>query len=228
MGSMQDMMGMMGMGGMRQRQSLTDDQKKQVTSILSQYDANNITASDAKAIFKAFEEAGITPAKGLKETIEAAGFDAEKLRSLAMPDRQGMGRPQAMELSEDQQSQVLSILSKYDPENITAEDAKSIFSQFSDVGIQPMKGLKEAIESAGFDAEKLVSLAMPKDNAKESMFWATQNSTQSINLSSLQSLQSILDQYDFSNMSSDQETTLFTQLINSGLLQGGSYLNIGA
>ena len=90
-----------------------------------------------------------------------------------------------------------------------------------------MKGLKEAIESAGFDAEKLRSLAMPQETS-QNMFWASQNSSTTVNKSSLQTLKSILSQYDLSSLSTDQETSLITQLSQSGLLQSGSTLNLGA
>jgi hypothetical protein len=81
-----------GLGAMRWPQELTDDQKKQVATVLSDYDSSAVTASDAKAIFNAFKEAGINPAPGLRDAIKAAGFDADKLRSLAMPeDGQGQG-----------------------------------------------------------------------------------------------------------------------------------------
>ena len=77
-GSMQG--GMFGMGGMQQQtSSLTDDQKSTVASILSNYDADNITTSSAQEIFQKLLDAGITPQKGLKEAIESAGFDAEQI-----------------------------------------------------------------------------------------------------------------------------------------------------
>jgi hypothetical protein len=232
LGSMQGMQGMMGMEGMRRGAALTDDQKSTLQSILSDYDPNNLTADDAQAIFEKMRQAGIQPGKGMKEAIETAGFDAEKLRSLAM---QGMQQSQGMqftrqasELTDDQKSTVASILSKYDANNITSSDAQSIFKAFKDAGITPMKGLKEAIESAGFDAEKLRSLAMPQDSSQENYFWASQNSSNSINTSALQSLKSILSQYDLSNLSTDQENNLFSQLQNAGLFQSGNLLNTGA
>ena len=82
-----------GMNPMRSMQSLTDEQKQTIADILSQYDPENITEEDAKAIFQAFKDAGITPAKGMKEAIEAAGFDAEDLRSKGMPEKGGKMPP---------------------------------------------------------------------------------------------------------------------------------------
>jgi len=246
MGSMQSMMGM---GSTQQSAALTDDQKKTVASILSKYKdkASSLTTSDAQSIFKAFQDAGITPTKGLKEAIESAGFDAEDLRTRAFGSQgtqgtQGMPPPPppmdatssftstsftSATLSDDQKKTVASILSKFDSSNVTATDAQSIFKQLSDAGIKPMKGLKEAIESSGFNADKMRSLAMPQETSQNT-FWASQNSSSSVSKSSLQTLKSILSQYDFSNLSTDQESSLITQLSQSGLLQSGSMINLGA
>lgn len=226
--SIQNMQSMM---GMRQEKALTDDQKTQIQSILSQYDPENISEADAQSIFEQFSDAGIQPGKGMKEAIEAAGFDAEQLRSLGMPAMQPPpdmgGMQESSELTEEQAATVQSILSNYDPENITASDAKSIFAQFNDAGIYPMKGLKEAIESSGFDAESLRAQGMSQDNTQENLFWAIQNTSQGIDTTALQNLQSILDQYDFStSLTSDQQDTLITQLQNYSLLQSGSNLNL--
>lgn len=49
-------------------------------------------------------------------------------------------------LTDDQKSAIQDILSNYDPENITKEDAKEIWQAFQDAGIQPQEGLKEVIE----------------------------------------------------------------------------------
>jgi hypothetical protein len=68
---------------------LTDAQKAQVKSILSQYNAASLTAADAKAIFEAFRAAGLRGGPDLLEAIKAAGFDPEKIRALAPPP----GRP---------------------------------------------------------------------------------------------------------------------------------------
>jgi hypothetical protein len=74
-----------------QEQSLSDEQKARVASILSQYDSSSLTVEDAKAINNAFREAGIRKGPGQREAIEAAGFDARKISSLdPPPDRKRM------------------------------------------------------------------------------------------------------------------------------------------
>lgn len=65
-------------------------------------------------------------------------------------------------LTADQKSQIKSILSQYDPDKVTREDAKSIFQAFKEAGIKPSPGMKEAIEEAGFDAEDMRAKGKPE------------------------------------------------------------------
>jgi predicted transcriptional regulator YheO len=139
-----------GIGSSQNMQSLTDEQKQKIADILSKYDAKNLTADDAKAIFKAFKEAGITPAKGMKEAIEAAGFDAEKLRSEGMSDADKAGHkppppppPSSSDSSSDSSSTVnvsalkslQDILSQYDLTNLSSEDQTSLVSKLQEQGL---------------------------------------------------------------------------------------------
>lgn len=64
---------------------LTDAQKQQAKTILSRYDAANLTAEEAKAIHQAFRQAGLRGGPTMAETVRAAGFDPDKLRDLAPP-----------------------------------------------------------------------------------------------------------------------------------------------
>lgn len=140
--SIQHMGSTMGMNQMRSMQSLTDDQKTKITEILSQYDPENISEEDAKAIFQAFKEAGITPAKGMKEAIEAAGFDAEDLRAKGMPEMGGKmppppppeeGSGQGMNISALQTLQ--EILNQYDLSSLTEEEQTELYTQLQENGL---------------------------------------------------------------------------------------------
>jgi hypothetical protein len=227
--SHQGLMGKGQMDGPRGGAELTSDQKAMVTDILAGYDPANITETNAKEIFQKFTDAGITPGRGMRETIEIAGFDAEQLRQLGMPaEFQKAGRPhhdrQPPTLTDEQKTSVTSILTGYDPESLTETDIASILQEFQNAGIGPAEGLKETIETAGFNADLLFKI--PHSRGSEDHFWASQNASQDINLSALQSLQSILSQYDLSNITSDQETTLIQQLQATSLFQG-SKINLG-
>ena len=152
--SIQNSLSTNSMGFPKPHRALTDEQKQVVQDILSNYDASKVTTTDAKAIFKAFEEAGIKGG-GLREAITNAGFDADQVWMLAHD------------------------------------------------GQKPPQGPPPGGPGPGGGAGK-------------------------INSSALQRLQSILNQYDFTNMTSENEQELFVQLSQSGLLQTGSVINLGA
>jgi hypothetical protein len=144
----------------------------------------------------------------------------------------GLGRfPTAQALTDDQKEKIQSILSQYDPSNITADDAKAIFKSFKDAGIQPAAGMKEAITTAGFDADKLRSLARPEGGpppgGQPSQTGSTSKS-KTLDVTSLQSLQTILSQYDLSNLSDNQQTDLLSQLNQAGLIQSGKLIDLSA
>jgi hypothetical protein len=149
------------------------------------------------------------------------------ISDLGMSGVSTLQRPQA--LTDDQKKQIQDILSQYDPSNLTAEDAKSIFKAFKDAGIRPGPGMKDAITAAGFDAEKLFSLGGHKGHHRhgsESSSSAAQGES-GINVSALQQLQTLLNQYDLTNLSADQQQNLETQLGQAGLLTSGNTINVG-
>ena len=152
---------------------------------------------------------------------------------------QGMsGRPweAPAPLTDDQKSQIQSILSQYDSKNLTASDAKAIFKAFREAGIGPSPDLRQAISSAGFDPEQLRSLAQPEGSqghhhhhhGAQGAGGSGQASDQSLNTSALQSLQSILGQYDLTNLSADQQASLTKQLSDAGLLHYGYSIDLSA
>ncbi len=61
-----------------------------------------------------------------------------------------------------------AILSNYDPANLTVADAKAINNAFREAGIRRGPGQKTAIESAGFDPQKISSLDPPPEKARQS------------------------------------------------------------
>lgn len=54
--------------------TLTDDQKETLTSILSNYDSENMTAESMQKMMDEIKEAGITPSKDLRDALDEAGF----------------------------------------------------------------------------------------------------------------------------------------------------------
>jgi Ca2+-binding EF-hand superfamily protein len=71
--------------------SSSSSQAETISSILSEYDADNLSESDAKSIVAAFQEAGIEPSEELVSAMEEAGFDAKEVGTLAGVGPQGGG-----------------------------------------------------------------------------------------------------------------------------------------
>lgn len=63
--------------------SLTSSQSDTISSVLENYDASNLSQSDALEIVAAFKEAGIQPSAELESAMEEAGFDAQEVGTLA-------------------------------------------------------------------------------------------------------------------------------------------------
>lgn len=82
-------------------EALTTTQMAQVKAILSKYDANALTADQAKAIHEAFRETGVRGGPAMNETIRAAGFDPDQLRDLAPPPGRMEGENDTRRSQED-------------------------------------------------------------------------------------------------------------------------------
>jgi Spy/CpxP family protein refolding chaperone len=101
----------------RKSEPLTDQQKAQVKSILSKYTPSSLTADDAKAIHRAFRDAGLPNGPDLNNAMKEAGFDPETMKKLDPPpgrprqdDRQkGEQRNKTPENSKEQQKDKYSI-----------------------------------------------------------------------------------------------------------------------
>lgn len=159
----------------------------------------------------------------MTETVQGIGL---------MYGTEGFSMPQP--LTDEQKSQIQSVLSSYDPKNLTADDAKAIFKSFREAGIQPGPGMRDAITNAGFDADQLRSLARPQGHhghhphqGGETNGAGTGNG-QGLDVAALKSLQSILSKYDLSNLSSDQQSSLLTQLNGAGLMKSGYTIDLSA
>jgi hypothetical protein len=131
--------------------------------------------------------------------------------------------PRMTALTDDQKKTIADILSKYDSKNVSTDDAKSIFEAFREAGIKPAKGMKEAIEAAGFNADDLRSKGL---SDQTTLPLQSSSSSNSINLSALQSLQQILSQFDLTNLSDSDQTSLTQQLESNGFIYPGSVIDV--
>jgi len=62
-------------------------------------------------------------------------------------------------LKSDEYSTIRSVLSDYDPSNVSADDAIEITSAFKDANIEPTKQLSNFMDTLGFDAQQIGQLA---------------------------------------------------------------------
>jgi len=75
-------------------EGVSSSQQDTISSVLSNYDADNLTQNDAKDIVAAFQAAGIQPSSELESAMEKAGFDAQEVGTLAgLGSAQGGGTP---------------------------------------------------------------------------------------------------------------------------------------
>ena len=72
---------------MNENAEITDDQKALIEQTLAEYDADNLSQSDAKDIANTFKEAGIEPNKAFSEALSEVGFDAKEIRDLARGEK---------------------------------------------------------------------------------------------------------------------------------------------
>lgn len=78
-------------------ESLTPGQQARVTSILSKYNKDALTAADAKAINDAFRASGIRNGPALQQAIKHAGFVPERIGELDPPPGPGEPQPRPQE-----------------------------------------------------------------------------------------------------------------------------------
>jgi len=90
-----------GEDGCGKAEALTDAQVKQVGTILAQYDAQALTAEQARAIHEAFHQAGLPGGPAINEAVAAAGFSPDKLRDLDPPPSASGGDQRAPKSGED-------------------------------------------------------------------------------------------------------------------------------
>lgn len=69
--------------------TLSSSQQETISSVLENYDTDNLTAEDAESIVAAFKEAGIQPGSELESALEEAGFDANEIGTLASVGPEG-------------------------------------------------------------------------------------------------------------------------------------------
>lgn len=148
----------------------------------------------------------------------------------ALSGNEQLARPShpSQRLTSEQLQTISDTLSNYDADSLSEEDAQSIVESFKEAGIKPGKEMAEAMAELGFDAEDVGELAgveppekkgpppPPKDGEK-------------LDAEALQQVQSILEDYDLSNLSEEEEEEILTLLKENGLIgEEGDLLSVTA
>ncbi|MEP2642784.1 hypothetical protein [Roseobacter sp.] len=72
---------------------LTEEQSTKLTKALTEYDTENLSDDDAKALVSTIKELGIAPSAGLAKALSEAGIDARELAEQAGISGGGPGGP---------------------------------------------------------------------------------------------------------------------------------------
>lgn len=116
-------------------------------------------------------------------------------------------RPQNLPaLSNDQQTLISETLSQYDADSLSEADAQSIVTTFQEAGIQPGKGLEEAMSVAGFDARSIGEKAGPQGPRPSGP--PPQDGGFTVSEDTLEELYTLLDQYYAEDTSTADKTGL--------------------
>lgn len=129
-------------------------------------------------------------------------------------------------MTEEQKSAAEEILSKYDPENLSEEDANAIKEELREAGIKPSRELGTLIEESGFDPEQFRPAGPPpggpggpgKPGGSENL----------VSEEGLKTLAEILEEYDVENLSEDDLTAIQAKLTEAGFYGQGSVVDLGA
>lgn len=132
-------------------------------------------------------------------------------------------------LSSEQLTTLSDTLGKFDPDNLSEQDALSIVETLSEAGIQPGKAMEEAMAEAGFDAKSIGDLANVQGGGNPPPPPPQgQSSATSIEMSTMvEYLDSLLQGEDISSMSEEEKQSLYAQIADHfGLEEGESMISL--
>ncbi|HQS66733.1 MAG TPA: hypothetical protein PLM93_06055 [Sulfuricurvum sp.] len=172
--------------------SLSTEQQAFITDLLSQYDSESLSATDAKEIVAAMQEAGIEPSKAMESVMSASGFDAKEIGSLAGVGKgDGGGRPMGPPpVKQEEISSVTdlleSLLSSDEEDDSTTSTTSSSFESILDY--------TSKIVSLKDDAKAQVMDILTKYNSQENTL--SQEDTQKFVINSLNQVLKESDNYN--------------------------------
>ncbi len=121
----------------RTEQSLTEEQQSILTETLSQYDAENLSESDALSIVETLSQAGIPPSAAVEKSMSDLGFDAKSIGDSAKVSESGSRPPPPPKQSTEEITSMVDYLAELMEEKLAAsnsnelsdEDKESILTQ---------------------------------------------------------------------------------------------------
>lgn len=129
-----------------QSQSLSDAQQQTIKDTLENFDADNLSASDATSIVDAFTEAGIQPGAAMESAMEDLGFDAKAVGEMAgVEQSKPMGPPPGgggqggggdvgqLNLSDEMMSSLNDLLEEYSEGTLGDSERETLLAEIKDI-----------------------------------------------------------------------------------------------
>lgn len=119
-------------------------------------------------------------------------------------------------LSEEQGAKLTEILSKYDPTKVTSGEAQKIVTEIKEAGINPGKGLAEAMAAEGFDAKAVGDAGKPEgDRPPPPNGEGGPNGK--VDSAAISLLSDIIDSFGDEEMTSENWASVLAQLEENGV-----------
>ncbi|MTW21564.1 hypothetical protein [Allochromatium palmeri] len=131
---------------MDKSQSLSEAQQQTIKDTLANFDADNLSASDATSIAKSFSEAGIRPGTAMESAMKDLGFDAKAVGEMAGVEQSrpmgpppgggrhgGGGQVGQLNLSDEMMSSLNDLLEEYSSGTLEGSERESMLTEIKDI-----------------------------------------------------------------------------------------------
>lgn len=138
-----------------------------ISSVLADYDADNLTQSDAQAIVAALKDAGIEASEELASAMEEAGFDAQEVGTLAGVGPQGGAVPGGGggAMSSSEVEEVFDELDTNEDGVVSLEELQEAYSSSSEDSTTVTSEQQKALDNLGILMDMLKAGSESEDTA---------------------------------------------------------------
>ncbi|APW65838.1 hypothetical protein LPB137_08200 [Poseidonibacter parvus] len=138
-----------------------------ISSVLADYDADNLTQSDAQAIVAALKDAGIEASEELASAMEEAGFDAQEVGTLAGVGPQGGAAPGGGggAMSSSEVEEVFDELDTNEDGVVSLEELQEAYSSSSEDSTTVTSEQQKALDNLGILMDMLKAGSESEDTA---------------------------------------------------------------